>query len=81
MLKKDERLAESVDAGDDRVQKTSTIAAIVTSLGGPPGAVGIVQLSGPSALSVVARVFRPARKMSSVFMHFSYIEIGPFKSR
>lgn len=47
----------------ERVQNTtsaSTIAAIVTSLGGPPGAVGIVRLSGPSAVAIVARVFRPA---------------------
>nr|POE92825.1 trna modification gtpase mnme [Quercus suber] len=39
----------------------STIAAIVTSLGGPPGAVGIVRLSGPSAVSIVSRVFRPIK--------------------
>ena len=41
---------------------SSTIAAIVTSLGGPPGAVGIVRLSGPSAVAIVARVFRPGTK-------------------
>ncbi|KAL8166933.1 hypothetical protein V2J09_008432 [Rumex salicifolius] len=40
----------------------STIAAIVTSLGGPPGAVGIVRLSGPSAVDIVSRIFRPARR-------------------
>ncbi|XP_068642907.1 uncharacterized protein [Aristolochia californica] len=40
---------------------SSTIAAIVTSLGGPPGAVGIVRLSGPAAVDVAARVFRPER--------------------
>ncbi|KAF7816938.1 tRNA modification GTPase MnmE [Senna tora] len=64
VLKKDERLAEPVGAANElgRVQNTSTIAAIVTSLGGPPGAVGIVRLSGPSAVAIVARVFRPARK-------------------
>lgn len=49
-------------AGAAHVQNTSTIAAIVTSLGGPPGAVGIVRLSGPSAVAIVARVFRPSRK-------------------
>ena len=41
--------------------QNSTIAAIVTSLGGPPGAVGIVRLSGPSAVSIVSRVFRPVK--------------------
>ncbi|XP_028771907.1 uncharacterized protein LOC114729117 [Neltuma alba] len=62
--KKDERLAEHVGAAQDfsRLQNMSTIAAIVTSLGGPSGAVGIVRLSGPSAVAVATRVFRPARK-------------------
>lgn len=46
----------------ERVENTSgTIAAIVTSMGGPPAAVGIVRLSGPSAVTVAGRVFRPAR--------------------
>lgn len=64
VLKQDERLAESVGAAHElgRVETTSTIGAIVTSLGGPPGAVGIVRLSGPSAVDIVGRVFRPARK-------------------
>ncbi|KAI4965647.1 hypothetical protein ZWY2020_051201 [Hordeum vulgare] len=39
-----------------------TIAAIVTSLGGGPAAVGFVRLSGADAVAVVARVFRPTRK-------------------
>ncbi|CAO2210872.1 unnamed protein product [Urochloa humidicola] len=39
-----------------------TIAAIVTSLGGGPAAVGIVRLSGPDAVAVTGRVFRPARR-------------------
>ncbi|KAK8451094.1 hypothetical protein SEVIR_6G146200v4 [Setaria viridis] len=39
-----------------------TIAAIVTSLGGGPSAVGIVRLSGPDAVAVAGRVFRPARR-------------------
>uniref|UniRef100_A0ACD5YS31 Uncharacterized protein n=1 Tax=Avena sativa TaxID=4498 RepID=A0ACD5YS31_AVESA len=39
-----------------------TIAAIVTSLGGGPAAVGIVRLSGTDAVAIVGRVFRPARK-------------------
>lgn len=41
---------------------TSTIAAIVTSLGGPPAAVGIVRLSGPTAVDIAGRVFFPAKK-------------------
>nr|CAB3482890.1 unnamed protein product [Digitaria exilis] len=41
---------------------TGTIAAIVTSLGGGPAAVGIVRLSGPEAVAVAGRVFRPARR-------------------
>lgn len=45
------------------IGSSSTIAAIVTSLGGPPAAVGIVRLSGPSAVAIVGRLFRPtARK-------------------
>ena len=40
----------------------STIAAVVTPTGGPPGAVGIVRLSGPSAVDIVGRVFRSARR-------------------
>lgn len=44
------------------VESGSTIASIVTSVGGPPGAVGIVRLSGPSAVAIVGTVFRPARK-------------------
>ncbi|OEL25742.1 tRNA modification GTPase MnmE [Dichanthelium oligosanthes] len=39
-----------------------TIAAIVTSLGGGPAAVGIVRLSGPDAVAVAGRVFRPSRR-------------------
>lgn len=41
---------------------SETIAAIVTSLGGGPAAVGIVRLSGSSAVEVAGRVFRPARR-------------------
>ncbi|KAK7410549.1 hypothetical protein VNO78_01404 [Psophocarpus tetragonolobus] len=58
VVKKDERLGECAD----EVACGTTIAAIVTSLGGPPAAVGIVRLSGPGALSIVGRVFRPAKK-------------------
>ncbi|XP_031491763.1 uncharacterized protein LOC116258639 [Nymphaea colorata] len=45
--------------------RSSTIAAIVTSLGGQPGAVGIVRISGPAAVDVAATVFRPAKKSKS----------------
>ncbi|XP_057993759.1 uncharacterized protein LOC110646120 isoform X2 [Hevea brasiliensis] len=41
---------------------STTIAAIVTSIGGPPAAVGIVRLSGPSAVDIASRVFRPMKK-------------------
>ncbi|XP_062157790.1 uncharacterized protein LOC133865377 [Alnus glutinosa] len=60
VLGKDERLVGA--GGAQPVENTSlTIAAIVTSLGGPPAAVGIVRLSGPSAVAIAGRVFRPAR--------------------
>ncbi|XP_052203210.1 uncharacterized protein LOC127808681 isoform X2 [Diospyros lotus] len=66
VLTKDERVGlgrsgvESEEVVSARSQ--STIAAIVTSLGGPPAAVGIVRLSGPSAVAIVSRVFSPAAK-------------------
>ncbi|KAK6773313.1 hypothetical protein RDI58_028551 [Solanum bulbocastanum] len=44
------------------VLNTSTIAAIVTSLGGPAAAVGIIRLSGPSAVPIVGRVVHPKVK-------------------
>ncbi|KAG5544262.1 hypothetical protein RHGRI_016870 [Rhododendron griersonianum] len=60
---RDERLGSSAVNPDQVVAAcSSTIAAIVTSLGGPPGAVGIVRLSGPSAVSIVARLYRPTTK-------------------
>ncbi|KAK4428433.1 tRNA modification GTPase MnmE [Sesamum alatum] len=59
VLKKDERLGNGEVSCAESVLSSSTIAAIVTSLGGPPGAVGIVRLSGPSAVSIAARVFQP----------------------
>ncbi|KAM6578333.1 hypothetical protein CsatB_030170 [Cannabis sativa] len=37
---------------------SATIAAVVTPTGGPSGAVGIIRLSGPSAVDIVGRVFR-----------------------
>lgn len=64
----DERL-EGLGSGsvnrDDPIQtqsSTSTIAAIVTSLGGPPAAVGIVRLSGSTAVDIAGRIFFPAKK-------------------
>lgn len=68
MFKGDERvvglLGKVDDAFDnvDRFQSSSTIVAIVTPIGGPPGAVGIVRLSGPKAVEVAGRVFRSAKK-------------------
>ncbi|GMP80179.1 hypothetical protein CsSME_00035381 [Camellia sinensis var. sinensis] len=62
VLTKDERLGQSAVYSDHVAASSSTIAAIVTSLGGPPGAVGIVRLSGPSAVAIVGRVFRSAKK-------------------
>ncbi|XP_057974804.1 uncharacterized protein LOC131162387 isoform X2 [Malania oleifera] len=62
ILKKDERLDCGGGVSASQFGSSTTIAAIVTSLGGPPGAVGIVRLSGPSAVAIVSRVFRPARK-------------------
>lgn len=56
--KKDERLVEN---NNTDVVNSTTIAAIVTSLGGPPAAVGIVRLSGPHAVSIAGRIFRPVR--------------------
>uniref|UniRef100_A0A7N2N512 GTP-binding protein TrmE N-terminal domain-containing protein n=1 Tax=Quercus lobata TaxID=97700 RepID=A0A7N2N512_QUELO len=60
VLTKDHRFSEHEQPVHSQNQN-STIAAIVTSLGGPPGAVGIVRLSGPSAVSIVSRVFRPIK--------------------
>ncbi|KAK7829068.1 uncharacterized protein LOC112038070 isoform X1 [Quercus suber] len=62
VLTKDHRFNEPEQLLHSQNQnQNSTIAAIVTSLGGPPGAVGIVRLSGPSAVSIVSRVFRPIK--------------------
>lgn len=38
---------------------SSTIAAIVTSLGGPAAAVGIVRLSGPLSVEITRKLFQP----------------------
>lgn len=56
VLNKDERFG---DREVSILEGSSTIVAIVTSLGGPPGAVGIVRLSGPSAVPIAGKVFRP----------------------
>ncbi|XP_068314903.1 uncharacterized protein [Pyrus communis] len=58
LLSRDERVL----SGSQKLESTTTIAVIVTSLGGRPGAVGIVRLSGPSAVAIVGRVFRPMKK-------------------
>lgn len=63
MLNKDERILGNGAVGSSEAVATSTtIAAIVTSLGGPPGAVGIVRLSGPTAVAIAGCVFRPLSK-------------------
>ncbi|XP_051139941.1 uncharacterized protein LOC127257523 [Andrographis paniculata] len=62
VLKKDERFGNAEVTCAEPVLGSSTIAAIVTSLGGPPGAVGIVRLSGPLAVSIAGRVFRPVSR-------------------
>jgi tRNA modification GTPase len=54
-----------------------TIAAIVTSLGGGPAAVGIVRLSGPDSVDVACRVFRPARRVPAPWRPRShFVEYG-----
>ncbi|KAL5577519.1 hypothetical protein UlMin_019218 [Ulmus minor] len=65
VLKADERLP----AGGSRaangvagIESFNIITAIVTPIGGSPGAVGIVRLSGPSTMAIVGRVFLPAEK-------------------
>ncbi|KAJ8436417.1 hypothetical protein Cgig2_013458 [Carnegiea gigantea] len=59
ILKQDERFLGSTEK--TQIANATTIAAIVTSLGGPPAAVGIVRLSGPSAVDIAGKVFRPLR--------------------
>ena len=65
VLKKDERVglsSEGLNPSDPDVNSSSTIAAIVTSLGGQASAVGIIRLSGPSAVEIAGRVFRPSKR-------------------
>ncbi|CAA0831620.1 tRNA modification GTPase- putative [Striga hermonthica] len=81
VLKKDERLGNGeVNSAEQVISSSSTIAAIVTSLGGPPGAVGIVRLSGPSAVSIAGQIFRPMsrkrKKGSSWWLNSHVVEYG-----
>ncbi|CAO2826304.1 unnamed protein product [Amaranthus hypochondriacus] len=62
ILKQDERFSWAT--GMTQLPNSSTIAAIVTSLGGPPAAVGIVRLSGSESVDIARKVFRPIRKSS-----------------
>lgn len=65
ILNKDERVGSSSkgpNLPDLDVNSGCTIAAIVTSLGGQASAVGIVRLSGPSAVNIAGQVFRPLKK-------------------
>ncbi|GMN45285.1 hypothetical protein TIFTF001_014472 [Ficus carica] len=61
LLNPDERLL-AADVSASAADSSTTIAAIVTPTGGPPGSVGIVRLSGPSAVAIVGRVFRSAKR-------------------
>nr|GLL47895.1 uncharacterized protein LOC109170332 [Ipomoea trifida] len=54
--------SRTLNPSNPPVTNSSTIAAIVTSLGGQPAAVGIVRLSGPYAVSIVGRLFRSLKK-------------------
>ncbi|KAL9446784.1 hypothetical protein AB3S75_014446 [Citrus x aurantiifolia] len=62
VFKKDERLVADNGGSEEKAGTFRTIAAIVTSIGGPPGAVGIVRLSGPMVVDIVGRVFKPVKK-------------------
>ncbi|KAL5550642.1 hypothetical protein UlMin_000818 [Ulmus minor] len=65
VLKADERLpagGSGAANGVAGIESFNIIAAIVTPIGGSPGAVGIVQLSGPSTMAIVDRVFLLAGK-------------------
>ncbi|KAM7257988.1 hypothetical protein ACFE04_013729 [Oxalis oulophora] len=62
----DERITGFVIGTDQQIQSSTTIAAIVTSMGGPPAAVGIIRLSGPTAVDIVGRVFRPGKKNKKI---------------
>ncbi|XP_024533024.1 uncharacterized protein LOC9650872 isoform X1 [Selaginella moellendorffii] len=53
---------ESRESQHATLSCAETIAAIVTPLCGKQGAVAIVRMSGPSAVSVAQAIFRPLRK-------------------
>ncbi|KAL9268732.1 tRNA modification GTPase MnmE-like protein [Drosera capensis] len=74
VLRRDERLSgiETVVAGEERA-KGSTIAAIVTSLGGPAAAVGIVRLSGPDAVEIAGKVFRRKKSGGGLWRPRSHV--------
>ncbi|PIN05021.1 Mitochondrial GTPase [Handroanthus impetiginosus] len=80
VLNKDERVGNGEVSSQEPASSSSTIAAIVTSLGGPPGAVGIVRLSGPSAVSIVGQIFqsvsRKRRKGSEWLPKSHFVEYG-----
>ncbi|XP_078179833.1 tRNA modification GTPase [Carex rostrata] len=60
VLTQDERTTGSFSG--KREVGSGTIAAVVTPLGGGPAAVGIVRLSGPTAIAVAGQVFRPVKR-------------------
>ncbi|XP_057859356.2 uncharacterized protein LOC131068198 isoform X2 [Cryptomeria japonica] len=65
---KDERSTFNIDAQKSYQPSkgSDTIAAIATSLGGQPSAVGIVRLSGPESVTIVGKVFCPAKKKNKL---------------
>ncbi|KAJ4791454.1 tRNA modification GTPase MnmE [Rhynchospora pubera] len=62
ILTQDERSKGSLSTEREAIVGSGTIAAIVTSLGGGPAAVGIVRISGPTAVAVAGQVFRPVKR-------------------
>ncbi|KAG1342401.1 tRNA modification GTPase MnmE [Cocos nucifera] len=78
VLTKDERFGSSRPARDEATPEAGTIAAIVTSLGGGAAAVGIVRLSGPMAVAVAARVFRPAGRSKEASCAVSWMPRSHF---
>ncbi|KAJ1701281.1 hypothetical protein LUZ63_001060 [Rhynchospora breviuscula] len=63
ILTQDERSKGSLSTEREAIVGSGTIAAIVTSLGGGPAAVGIVRISGPTAVAVAGQVFRPVKRL------------------
>ncbi|KAF3324314.1 putative tRNA modification GTPase MnmE [Carex littledalei] len=62
VLTQDERTTGSLSSKRKAIVGSGTIAAVVTPLGGGPAAVGIVRLSGPTAIAVAGQVFRPVKR-------------------